>query len=544
MKFKNFLWVFKRSKIYKVFSYFNDFKNNSSRYKLIFVVYALLIIISSLLLFSPWTQNKEFRGQSIEPISYIDALFQASSAFSDTGLVVVDSYKHWNIFGQALLAILILLGGIGVFALKLFVINWIFRVKNVNLSQINLINSERGSADVSATGKLVITSVKFLLIIILSFGTFLSIYFYFNGPSMTAGMQKFLNNEYVNPKGDWSMAFRFGFFHTISAINNAGFDIISGNSLMPYYLDYCLQICFIILLFIGGIGYPTIYDIHKFLVHKIAKKEGRYQFSLFTKVSLATYFIVLLGGIALTFIFELSNNSPYAFWNLKDNEGQFFYGNNFSKTFALIFSNFSTRSAGFATINMGDLAPGSILVFIVLMFIGAAPASTGGGIRTTTFAIVILTVWAKIIKKPNIRVFWRQIKNETQVAALQVFIISVILLFIITLICTSSFDIYRGEIRSGYNIDALDKFKFDPSKDIVAIKPYTIEHIIFEVSSAFGTTGLSTGITKDLNVASKIAITILMFIGQFGISSTLLVWSKKHNYSNHYKYISSDIAIG
>ncbi|WP_238523093.1 potassium transporter TrkG [Mycoplasma crocodyli] len=535
-----------------------NWRQNVSKIKYILLIYFIVVIISSLFLWSPWTQNTTFEMngsiEKIDRISYIGALFTTSSAFSDTGLVVVDTFKHWNMFGQAIIAILILLGGIGIFTIKIFIINWILRKKSISLSEINLVNTERGGIKINETAKLVITSVKFLLFCILLFGLLLSFYFYYVPPQTTEGIKEYINNNYISPYNNWSLSFRYGFFHVISAINNAGFDIIGGNSLMPYYLNYGIQIIFILLLVIGGLGFPTLYDISNFIIHKITRKKTKYHFSLFTKMSLICYIGVLIFIFLFSFIFEITSTNQESFWNLvyipKDDRllntfdlnnpvlkpyvdlGQM-YGSTGSKLFALLFSSFSTRSAGFTTIDMWNLSPGTIATFTMAMFIGAAPSSTGGGIRTTTFAIIIMSLVNRMLGRKEVVAFKRTINKNTVKMAFQVTLISISLLMIISLISVSSFDIHGGSINSYYSVDKY-----------IGMRNYGIEHIMFEVSSAFGTTGLSTGLTKELNTASIIVILLLMFIGQFGVSSTLLVWGRKKNYFNRYSYIEDDLVIG
>jgi Trk-type K+ transport system membrane component len=154
-------------------------------------------------------------------------------------------------FGQAIIAILILLGGIGIFAVKVYIFNFIFRQK-LNLSTSNILGQERSSKDASLSKKTVIVSVSLILILITLSSFILSFVFYFEVPNEV--------NPGNNPLGDVGLSIRFAIFHSISAINNAGFDIIGSTSLAPYYSAYAMQIIFLILFVIGGIGYPVIYD--------------------------------------------------------------------------------------------------------------------------------------------------------------------------------------------------------------------------------------------------------------------------------------------
>ncbi|QGZ97566.1 TrkH family potassium uptake protein [Mycoplasma sp. NEAQ87857] len=549
-------------------------KNNVSKLKYLLFWYIVIVVASSLLLYSPITQNDPNNA-----ISYVDSVFTTASAFSDTGLVVVDTWSHWNWFGQAIIAVLILAGGIGIFALKFFLINYLFGVKKSTLGEMKLLQDERGGVDANKTSKLIIDSVKFLLVAIFIFSIILSIYFYFASPEnfQTAAIKKDLNNNYKNPHHNWLLAIRFGIFHTISAINNAGFDIISGNSLMPYYSDYFLQSCFIILLIIGGLGYPTLYDIVSYFQHKIKRKKHSYKFSLFTKVSLVTYLLVFIVGFILSLSLEISSHDPFSFWNKMDLEAlsknqqhlslynqylakglpklskeyvaleqYYYYGGVNQKLFAIFFSSLSTRSAGFGTINLKDLTSGSIFVFTIMMIIGAAPASTGGGIRTTTFALFIMSIVSMLMGLPRIRMFKRSINKETVDMSAKVIAIALVVILIATLICYTSFNTYNGKINLVDYQTNLELYqKFPQLKNFLTHNtPYGTEHVLFEVASAFGTTGLSTGLTKSLNFASKVAIIIVMFIGQFGISSTLLVWKRKHSNNRRYEYIDGDLTIG
>ncbi len=188
----------------------------------------------------------------------------------------------------------------------------------------------------------------------------------------------------ISPYGSWSDAFRFGVFHTISALNNSGFDIVGPQSLAPYYFQFGLQLMFMLLFIIGGIGYPVIYDCYLYFKSKFTKQPFRW--SLFSKLSMVTYVIVALVGIALVVVFEMTIKNERSFWKSSDAV----FGNAGDRVMALIFNTMSTRNAGFSTISMYDLSRYSLFVYIILMFIGSAPSSTAGGIRTTTLAIIIM----------------------------------------------------------------------------------------------------------------------------------------------------------
>ncbi|WP_025755597.1 potassium transporter TrkG [Mycoplasmopsis cricetuli] len=577
----------------------SKFKKNLSKLKYLLFVYFLIVFTSTFLLWGNFSQLNinPLTGESNNPIKWVDALFTASSAFSDTGLTIKPTATQFNVVGQIIIAVLIFSGGIGVFALKLFVFNFLFRQKNTSMSGVSLIQSERGGDNHSKVTKIVISSVKFLCLMIIIFGFVLSIYFYLAEPSLIPGentfsspLSKIIDNKYINPKGNWSLSFKFGFFHTISAINNAGFDIMSTNSISQYYGDYFIQICFIVLFVIGGLGYPVLYDIRSLILHKYKRKSGSYHLTLFTKISLITYFVVFLFGFTSSLGFEiasrdfntlwnkynfpkewtqnttenfkipeyqiwLDNNHDFENWqNWKDSSGKLlnieqttalnyiekinqykgkYYGNNFQKLFAILFISLSTRSAGFTTLNLKDFSYNTHIIYSIMMFIGAAPSSTGGGIRTTTFAIVLLGIISTFRGNKDIRIFKRAISRDNIFSAMQVFLISIILVTILIFICLSNLDVYKDK---GIETDIIN----------YKSRGFRIEHIFFEISSAFGTTGLSLGFSshKNLTIISKISLIIIMFIGQFGISSLLFVWKRKKSYNRYYKYIEEEVAIG
>jgi Trk-type K+ transport system membrane component len=202
-------------------------------------------------------------------------------------------------FGQAIIAILILLGGIGIFALKVYIFNFILGRK-LNLSTSNLLDKERSSKDASLSKKTIIVSISLIFILIALSSFILSFVFYFELPNEI--------NIKNNPVGDIGLSIRFAVFHSISAINNAGFDIIGSSSLAPYYTAYTMQLVFMVLFIIGGIGYPVIYDTYSFLRHKVKRLPGKAPaFSLFSKISCISYLAVSVIGLILAFSFETTS---------------------------------------------------------------------------------------------------------------------------------------------------------------------------------------------------------------------------------------------
>ncbi|WGI36334.1 TrkH family potassium uptake protein [Mesomycoplasma lagogenitalium] len=494
----------------------------------LFITYFLITIIGSLLLYSNFSQTKP------GTINYIDSLFASASAFSDTGLSTKITAQDWTMFGQTVIAILILVGGIGVFAIKVYIINYIFGFK-LGIFQKEVLSLERRSNKIGELKDVIIVSITIMFILIV-FSTFIFFFiFYFSDGNFE------VYDKNLNPQYNFNLSLRFATFHSISALNNAGFDIIGNHSLAPYYSNYLLQIWIMILFIIGGIGYPVIYDLYLWIVSIFKKSEKKHKFSLFSKVSLITYFTLSLLGIILVITFETTSKNANNFWNLKTSNAIYWgdgisksydYGNGFNKTFAIIFIVFSTRSAGFTTFDLYNLTDTSLAILSILMFIGASPASTAGGIRSTTFAIIILNLFSIMRGKKSTHIFKRKIKGETVNQASIVLILSILLNLISFGILNTSFITHGGNLLT-------HDWEHQPTERV-----YGSIHIFFEVTSAFGTSGLTTGITDKLNYISKLSLLLIMFIGQLGISSTILVWGSNNSKFSKYEYLEEDIAIG
>ncbi|WP_029513023.1 TrkH family potassium uptake protein [Mycoplasmopsis iners] len=527
-----FSYWWRNNSFAKFWNKLTHWRKRTNKVRLIFFTYLLIIVISAILLLSPATHNNTQNGW--KEVSVIDAFFISASAFSDTGLVTRSTYDTWNIFGQTIIAILIFVGGVGIFALKIYLINFFFfRNHRISLNQINLASTERTAVNGREAKKIITDSVSSLLIIFLVSALGLSFYFYFAAPrqigEITASLDPKTNlminqsaqyaeiGKFISPHQNWGLSFRYGFFHSLSALNNAGFDIIGQNSLFAYYHNVELQVFFLILFLIGGLGYTVIHDILNYFRFKIHNKGRKYHWQLLTKISISTYLIVTLIGFLTIIIFQTMSNGT--FWT---NDASF-YGSKAKKIWAILFTTFSSRSAGFATLPIKNLGAPSIFLISILMFIGAGPASTGGGIRTTSFAILLITLFSRLLGRPSVRVFKRRIGDTTVRNSFTVFLTSLILVILVALIISTSSQNISGNAP-------IDQINFN--------------NYIFEASSAFGTAGLTAGVTDHLNNPGKIAMTILMFIGQLGVSSSILVWGKKRNYSYKYEYLTEDVVIG
>jgi Trk-type K+ transport system membrane component len=266
-----------------------------------------------------------------------------------------------------------------------------------------------------------------------------------------------------------------GLFASVSATTNAGFDI-TGNSLVPYADDYYVQMIHIFLIALGAIGFPVLIEIKQFFLN--VKSKRKFRFSLFTKLTSSMFLLLLVIGTIAILLLEGNHFLKGESWHKS-----FFYA---------LFQSSSTRSGGLATMDVSEFTTSTLLVLSALMFIGASPSSVGGGIRTTTFALNILFIYNYARGKKQVRIFKRELHEEDIIKSLVVTIIGVGLCSISVIILS-------------------------------VLEPFPLVNIMFEVCSAFGTTGLSTGITGDLSNIGKIIIMILMFIGRVGILLCLFI---------------------
>ncbi len=487
----------------------------------LFLYYCIITFMGAFLLLLPWAQKANIK------LSFINALFTSASAFSDTGLTTTTTVSTFNFFGQAVIAMLILVGGLGWFAIRIYFLYFLFN-RRLPLKMRMVLQTERGQSKIGQTKEVIIAGVTAVLVTIVIATMFLTIHFYkIKNP--------YVSNE-VSPYHNFGKSLWMAFFHSVSAANNAGFDIIGSHSLIPYYNDYFVQTIFIILLVFGGVGFPIFFDLQQKIKMRLLGKK--YNVSLLTKISLVTYFLVFIVGVFFTFLFEIkapyqiqipNGNSIISFWhtnNIKV-DGKLEHYTLGNHIMAIFFSVFSTRSAGFATFNMSHFTDPTKFLFSILMFIGASPSSTGGGIRTTTFALTILGISKMLTRNTQVQVFKRKVPDKTLINAYAVTIIALILIIATSLLVTTN---------------AL--FPLDSRSHHDHIQDYHFTDALFTVSSAFGTVGLASFHLGTISWISKLALILLMFIGQLGISSTLFLWSRKRNDETKFSYIEEDISIG
>lgn len=435
------------------------------------VMYYIVAIIGAFLLLNLPGIHKS--GVSVKPI---DTLFVAVSGVSVTGLTPVNISETYNAFGYIIILIILNIGGIGVMAIGTLL--WVVLGKRIGIRERQLIMLDNNRDSMSGTIKLILDIVRTILAIEVVGALFLTFYFYQDLHDMKAAILQ-------------------GVFVSISATTNGGLDI-TGESLIPYANDYFVQTIVMFLIVLGSIGFPVLLEIKAYIKNRIPN----FRFTLFTKVTTVTYLaILIIGTVGILFI-----------------EGQGVFANqSWHKTlFYGMFQSVTTRSAGLQTFDVSQFSDATNLFMGALMFIGSSPSSVGGGIRTTTFAILVLFV---INYKPNaersaIKVFNREIHSQDLQRSFAVFTIAILLVFLGTFIIM---------INEGSTVPFIQ--------------------IYFEVMSAFGTCGLSTGITSDLTPVSKCVLMVLMFIGRVGLISFIIMISGNREPAK-YHYPKESIQIG
>jgi trk system potassium uptake protein TrkH len=379
---------------------------------------------------------------TVENISLIDALFTATSAMTVTGLVAVDTGAAFTLFGQLVILALIQIGGIGIMTFAVLI--FIMLGKKIGFQERLIIQQALNQTSVGGIILLVRRIVIFSLLI--------------------EGTAVLLLSYRWIPEHGWLDGLYYSVFHAISAFNNAGFSIWP-DSLMQYASDPVVNIVISFLFIIGGIGFTVLTDLWY-------TKEFK-KLTLHTKIMLFGTLGINVTAMFVFFVLEYFNPGTLANLSLPE------------KLWASYFQAATTRTAGFNTIDIGAMETSSILWMLLLMFVGAGSTSTGGGIKLTTFVIIVLAVNSFIKGKPEIVVFSRSIHQNYVVKALAISTISLLFIFMSLFILTIT-----------------EKANF--------------LMLLFEVISAFGTVGLSMGITGDLTVIGKGVIGFIMLIGKLG----------------------------
>ena len=420
-------------------------KQKWSTTKIIAVGYVLVITIGTILLMLPVS------GRNHEPVPFMDAWFTATSATCVTGLVTHDTYTYWSSFGQAVLLVLIQIGGMGFMTIAISAMT--LTRKKIGLSKRLLMQESVGAPQVAG----VVRMSRLIL----------------GGTVFFEGLGALLLSFYYIPRLGFGKGLYFSVFHSISAFCNAGIDLMGyyqpSSSLITAADSYLVGITIAGLILVGGIGFLVWEDALRWKWH-----ISRYR--LHSKV-------VLAGGTLFMFLFEYGKPSM---------EGK----NLGEQILCSFFQAVTPRTAGFNTMDLNQLSPSSQMLMVCLMFIGGAPGSTAGGIKTTTMTILLLTIWTEFKKRKDVELFKRRVEGEVIRHA------ACILMF-------------YGSLA------------FVSSMIICAVEGIGAKEVIFEVVSALCTVGLSLGITAEVGVLSHVILILLMFIGRVGGITILIAFSSR-----------------
>lgn len=416
--------------------------------------YIIVILIGTILLMMPISSKEE------NITDFIDALFTSTSATCVTGLIPFSTFEHWSICGQIIIIVLIQIGGLG-FMTVITLLFMMFK-KNIGLYNRTILMQSAGSYNISGTTIL----MKRIII-----GTFI-----FEGIGaiiLTACFWKDMGPS----------AIYYGIFHSISAFCNAGFDIFnsSNGSLTGYFDNPIVLITIMSLIVIGGLGFIVWSDLI----------DSKFKFSrlqLHTKLVIVGNILLILIPALLFFIFEFTNLGQ---------DGHFLNFSTGEKILNSFFLSISPRTAGFNTIDLNELTSSGFLLTIVLMFIGGNSGSTAGGLKVTTFIVVLLNLITSVQGKEDCVIFKRKISNTIIKQASSLFLAYLSLAVVATLVISS-------------------------------FENFTIQDIFFEVISAVGTVGLTIGVSANACTMTKFVLIILMFAGRIGALTLFDVLIKNH----------------
>lgn len=438
-----------------------------SPYILILLSFAIMMFLGAFLLCLPLAQISGKSG------NFLENLFTATSALCVTGLVVNDISITYTIFGKIVILILIQLGGLGVLTVSSMVILSISRkmgyyTKKIVSEDINyniLTEIPRYLKNVS----IVVFGIEFVGAVLLFFE--------------------------FSKKLPFIQAVGYSIFHSVSAFCNAGFALFS-NNMENYTGNILINFVITTLIILGGLGFAAILDVYNVI------KKTRRKLSTSTHLAIVMTIFLICFGAVMTFMLEYSNKGTIGNLSLHD------------KLLSSYFQSVTLRTAGFQTVDLATLTTPTIIIYLFLMFIGASPGSTGGGLKTTTLGILLLGVMNAITGREDIEYRRRRLSWQTFNKACAILMLSLFYLFVMIIIMSI----------------------FDSSKGFLPL--------LFELISAFGTVGLSMGLTAKLSIISKLIIILTMYIGRVGPLTIMYALSKKKYREGKYKYPEETILIG
>jgi len=421
-------------------------------------------------------------------ISFLDALFTSTSAVCVTGLIVVDTGSYFTPLGQNIIVFLIQLGGLGILT---FASYFSYFFKGVSSFENQVVLSDMNNSQ--KIGE-VFSTLKRILVITFSIEAIGALIIFFS--LKIKDMPEFTDRAF------------FAVFHAVSAFCNAGFSTLSNGIYdINFRYNYVLQLTLIGLFVFGGLGFPIVINIIKYLKYKIInplKHPDRsivykpWILSLSSRITLITTSALTIIGTLVFYAIEYHNT-------LKEHSG-------FGKIVTALFGATTPRTAGFNTLDMNQLHFSTIMLIFLLMWVGASPASTGGGIKTSTFAIATLNFLSLAKGKERIEVYRREIADISVRRAFAIISLSLVVI--------------------GFAVIAIASF--DPEKTLLSIA--------FECFSAYSTVGLSLGITSSLSAASKGVLILVMFIGRVSMLTIMIAIFRKIKHKA-YRYPTEEILI-
>ncbi|MBN1272596.1 MAG: hypothetical protein JXB26_10045 [Candidatus Aminicenantes bacterium] len=449
----------------KVFPFWKEKRFQPAQF--LAVSFASVILLGALLLLLPFSTRTGH-------ISGIDALFTSTSAVCVTGLIVQDTPEFFSTAGQVIILLLFQLGGLGIMTFSTLVL--LAARKKISIQdRIIIQQGYHHSAP---------RNVKTLI------GKIFLYTFFFE----TAGTLSFFlrwYREFGVVKGLYYAA-----FHSISAFCNAGFSLFS-DSFIRYKGDVWINLTLIFLIVIGGLGFLVILESEESFRFRINKKRR--------KISLHTRLVLTVTGllICLSFVVFLLTEWDNSLSGLSSKE----------KIFGSLFQVVTPRTAGFNTLNLNMLGFASVFLLLMLMFVGASPGSTGGGIKTSTIGVIFAFLKSKIAARESVNLFYRTLPSDLITKAFTVFMLGI----------------------SAISFSAFFLLMLQPEA--------TFHEVLFETFSAFGTVGLSLGLTPRLCVPAKAIIILLMYIGRIGPLTLLYAFSRRKSFGA-YEYVEESVMIG
>lgn len=449
---------------------------------------AVLLVLTFFVLSGVGTLGLLLPNSTVDGISYIDALFTSVSAVCITGLIVVDTAETFTFFGQGIILLLMQLGGLGVMTFagllgKMF-------ASGVSFQQQMILKETILGDKLSEVMKTIykIILITFLVEGIGAVGIYLSTW------------------EYPF-EDEWHRIF-FAVFHSVSAFCNAGFVLAEEGMLHPYIeMNYSFQLVIAVLFIMGGIGFPVVFAFYsqiknffRNIFRKIFFKKRFHHLAhtigVNSRLMIWSSFVLTIVSILFIALFEWDNTlSHHSF---------------FGKVVGLFFTAATPRSAGFNVVDMTAIAYPTALFYMLMMWIGASPGGTGGGVKTTTFSISLLNFWNIAKGKENVNIFGREVGQESLRRAYAIISLSIVLMGLFTFLV----------------------YSFDGQLALI--------HIVFEVFSAFNNCGLSLGSSGEFSAESKFILSLAMFAGRVGTLTLLSAFLYKKR-KNNYQYPSQEI---